>query len=92
MGTILLYCDPVISISLESKDTTKEMWDHLKQTYGTPMVVLAYTDFLHLMKIKINPSDDLGSKLAKLNMILGALAAQKYMGTGPYKYSFVGPD
>ncbi|KIK11082.1 hypothetical protein PISMIDRAFT_19822 [Pisolithus microcarpus 441] len=77
MGTILLYCDPVISMSLDSKNTAKEMWDHLATTYGAPTAVLAYTDFLHLMKLRINPSDDLGSKLAEFNMVLGALATQQ---------------
>ncbi|KIK18519.1 hypothetical protein PISMIDRAFT_14301 [Pisolithus microcarpus 441] len=77
MGTILLYCDPVISMSLDSKDTAKDMWDHLATTYGAPMAVSAYTDFLRLMKLRINPTDDLGSKLAEFNMVLGALATQQ---------------
>ncbi|KIK14736.1 hypothetical protein PISMIDRAFT_17101 [Pisolithus microcarpus 441] len=77
MGTILLYCDPVISVSLDSKNTAKEMWDHLATTYGAPMAVSAYTDFLHLIKLRINPSDDLGSKLVEFNMVLGALATQQ---------------
>ncbi|KIK13984.1 hypothetical protein PISMIDRAFT_17611 [Pisolithus microcarpus 441] len=77
MGTILLYCDPVISVSLDSKSTAKEMWDHLATTYGAPTAMSAYTDFLCLMKLRINPSDDLGSKLAEFNMVLGALATQQ---------------
>ncbi|KIK15110.1 hypothetical protein PISMIDRAFT_16746 [Pisolithus microcarpus 441] len=77
MGTILLYCDPVISVSLDSKSTAKDMWDHLATTYGAPMAVSAYTDFLRLMKLRINPNDDLGSKLAEFNMVLGALATQQ---------------
>ncbi|KIK14380.1 hypothetical protein PISMIDRAFT_17324 [Pisolithus microcarpus 441] len=76
MGTILLYCDPVISVSLDSLDTSKKMWDHLAGLYGAPTAVSAYTDFLCLMKIRIHPSDNLGSKLAEFNMILGSLATQ----------------
>ncbi|KIK18399.1 hypothetical protein PISMIDRAFT_14377 [Pisolithus microcarpus 441] len=64
-------------MSLDSKNTAKEMWDHLATTYGAPMAVSAYTDFLHLMKLRINPSDDLGSKLAEFNMVLGVLATQQ---------------
>ncbi|KIK18740.1 hypothetical protein PISMIDRAFT_14125 [Pisolithus microcarpus 441] len=76
MGTILLYCDPVISVSLYALDTSKKMWDHLAGLYGAPTAVSAYTDFLHLMKIWVQPSDDLGSKLAEFNMILGSLVTQ----------------
>ncbi|KIK10754.1 hypothetical protein PISMIDRAFT_20132 [Pisolithus microcarpus 441] len=53
------------------------MWDHLATTYGAPTAVSAYTDFLRLMKLRINPSDDLGSKLAEFNMVLGVLATQQ---------------
>ncbi|KIK13514.1 hypothetical protein PISMIDRAFT_17934 [Pisolithus microcarpus 441] len=76
MGTILLYCDPMISVALDSLDTSKKMWDHLASLYGAPTAVSAYTDFLRLMKIHVHPSDDLGSKLAEFNMILGSLATQ----------------
>src|SRR5919198_15149 len=35
MGTILLYCDPVIAVSIESKNSAHEMWTALETSYRT---------------------------------------------------------
>ncbi|KIN98625.1 hypothetical protein M404DRAFT_31268 [Pisolithus tinctorius Marx 270] len=44
-GILTLYCDPMIAMSIESKNTAKLKWDDLKAKYGEPSAMTTFMEF-----------------------------------------------
>ena len=44
LGNITLHVSPSIQTAIASLATVKEVWDHLKENYGTPSIGSAYVE------------------------------------------------
>ncbi|KIN96463.1 hypothetical protein M404DRAFT_10910 [Pisolithus tinctorius Marx 270] len=75
-GILTLYCDPMIAMSIESKDTAKLKWDDLKAKYGEPSAMTTFMEFQRLIRIQIKPKDDIMAKIAEISMIMAAIQGQ----------------
>ena len=53
LGNITLHVSPLIQTAIADLATIKEVWDHLKENYGTPSIGSAYVELNHLLTTTI---------------------------------------
>ncbi|KAF5318350.1 hypothetical protein D9611_014250 [Ephemerocybe angulata] len=75
-GAIILRLTPSVRSVVIPKKTSKEVWDLLKETYGTPGITVIYADFKKLVSFRFSGNDP-RPELAKFQEFLDKLTANK---------------
>src|SRR5687767_6412373 len=73
-GAIILRLNASIQSLVISKTTAKQIWDHLKATYGKPGLATIYSDFKQLAQFRISGGDP-RPEIALFRQLLDRLTA-----------------